>query len=198
MWLCVCVCVCGSVSTNTTTTSFRPPCRQPRPGNRQPARQGRPSRSPRSIYASCQATSRRASRTIDLWQRRNVVRWVSLVSGTTWTHRDKSAGCSYVFVVVMRSIREAHVDAMPRERTHGHVMGEGGILIRARIIIAAKKVLKHKDSCRKRKTPAYHRVCAVFGKPASAHLTGACSRNLNSKSRVTVQHHWHGAPTGTP
>ena len=68
------------------------------------------------------------------------------MSGTTWTHRDKSAGCSYVLVVVIGAIREAHVDAMPRERTHGHVMGEGGILIRARIKKACKKV-KIGDFC---------------------------------------------------
>ncbi len=52
------------------------------------------------------------------------------MSGATRTHQDDFAGCSDVFVVVvMGSYREAHVDATPRERTHGHVLGEGGILI---------------------------------------------------------------------
>ena len=62
-----------------------------------------------------------------LWQRRNVVLWVSLLSGAAQTHQDKSAGCSDVFVVVMGSMRAAHVDATPRERTHGQALGEGGI-----------------------------------------------------------------------
>ena len=43
-------------------------------------------------------------------------------------HLGRETRCQPL-VVVMGAIMEAHVDATPRERTHGHVLGEDGILI---------------------------------------------------------------------
>ena len=73
-------------------------CRQPRPGNTQPARQALTTKP--LTEQNIRELSSNASQS--LWQRRNVVRWVSLLSGATRTHQDHNfAGCSDVFVVVM-------------------------------------------------------------------------------------------------